>query len=129
MNPYSIPFDIPRDFTNSSGILSLTDQELNLEFQTKDVFFGLVKSDVKKTTIPLTEILDIRFKKAWFTGGKILLQVGKMDLLKNVPGHESGQIRLHVKKEFKENAMNLVAEITYVAAENSLKSMKERLSN
>jgi len=129
MNPYSIPFDIPGDFTNSSGILSLTDQELNLEFQTKDVFFGLVKSDVKKTTIPLTEILDIRFKKAWFTGGKILLQVGKMDLLKNVPGHESGQIRLHVKKEFKENAMNLVAEITYVAAENSLKSMKERLSN
>ena len=100
-----------------------------MEFQTKDGFFGLVKSDVKKTTIPLTEILDIRFKKAWFTGGKILLQVGKMDLLKNVPGHESGQIRLHVKKEFKENAMNLVAEITYVAAENSLKSMKERLSN
>ena len=127
MNPYSIPFEIPGDFTNSNGILSLVDQTLNMEFQTKDGFVGLVKSDVKKTVIPLTEIMDIRFKKSWFGGGKILLQVGKMELLKDVPGHEAGMIRLHVKKQFKENAMNLVAEITYVAAENSLASIKSRL--
>jgi hypothetical protein len=127
MNPYSIPFEIPGDFTNSSGILSLVDQELRIEFQTKDGFVGLVKSAVKKIVIPLTEIMDIRFKKSWFRGGKILIQVGSMDLLKDVPNHESGIIRLHVKKQSKESAMNLVAEITYVAAENSLKSMKERL--
>jgi hypothetical protein len=127
MNPYSIPFDIPGDFTNSSGILSLVDQELRIEFQTKDGFVGLVKSDVKKVVIPLMEIMDVRFKKSWFGGGKILIQVGSMDLLKDVPYHESGIIRLHVKKQSKESAMNLVAEITYVAAENSLKSMKERL--
>lgn len=127
MNPYSIPFDIPGDFTNSSGILSLVDQELRIEFQTKDGFVGLVKSDVKKIVIPLTDIMDIRFKKSWFGGGKILPQVGSMDLLKDVPDHESGIIRLHVKKQSKESAMNLVAEVTYVAAENSLKSIKERL--
>ena len=127
MNPYSIPFDIPGDFTNSSGILSLVDQELRIEFQTKDGFVGLVKSDVKKVVIPLTEIMDIRFKKSWFGGGKILLQVGSMDLLKDIPDHESGIVRLHVKKQSKESAMNLVAEVTYVAAENSLKSMKNRL--
>ena len=127
MNPYSIPFEIPGDFTNSSGILSLVDQELRIEFQTKDGFVGLVKSAVKKIVIPLTEIMDIRFKKSWFRGGKILIQVGSMDLLKDVPNHESGIIRLHVKKQSKESAMNLVAEITYVAAEKSLKSMKERL--
>jgi hypothetical protein len=127
MNPYSIPFGIPGDFTNSSGILSLVDQELRIEFQTKDGFVGLVKSDVKKVVIPLTEIMDIRFKKSWFGGGKILLQVGSMDLLKDIPDHESGIIRLHVKKKSGESAMNLVAEVTYVAAENSLKSMKNRL--
>lgn len=127
MNPYSIPFEIPGDFTNSSGILSLVDQALNMEFQTKDGFVGIVKSEVKKTIIPLTEIMDIRFKKSWFGGGKILLQVGKMELFKDVPGHESGMIRLKVKKQFRDNAMNLVAEITYVAAENSLASIKSRL--
>lgn len=127
MNPYSIPFDIPGDFTNSSGILSLVDQELRIEFQTKDGFVGLVKSDVKKVVIPLTDIMDIRFKKSWFGGGKILLQVGSMELLKDVPNHESGIIRLHVKKQSKESAMNLVAEVTYVAAENSIASMKSRL--
>ncbi|MDC0325358.1 hypothetical protein OAM01_01210 [bacterium] len=127
MNPYSIPFEIPGDFTNSSGILSLVDQALNMEFQTKDGFVGIVKSEVKKTIIPLTEIMDIRFKKSWFGGGKILLQVGKMELFKDVPGHEAGMIRLKVKKQFRDNAMNLVAEITYVAAENSLASIKSRL--
>ena len=127
MNPYSIPFEIPGEFTNCTGILTLVDQELRLEFQTKDGFVGLVKSDVKKVVIPLKDIMDIRFKKAWFTGGKIFIQVGSMEMLQDVPRHESGIIRLNVKKESRESAMNLVAEITYVAAENSLASVKSRL--
>jgi len=127
MNPYSIPFDIPSEFTESNGILTLTDQEIRLEFQTKDGFFGMVKSDVKRTTIPLKEILDLRFKKGWFGSGKIMLQVGNMDLLEKVPGHEAGQVKLHVKKEFAESAKNLVAEFTYVSAQNSLNAMKDRI--
>jgi hypothetical protein len=127
MNPYSIPFDIPGELTESNGILTLVDEELRMEFQTKDGFIGLVKSDVKRAVIPLSEILDIRFKKSWFGSGKILLQVGNMHLLEKVPGHTSGSVQLKIKKEFRDNAMNLVAEITYTAAEKSLKAIKDQL--
>ena len=127
MNPYSIPFDIPGELTESNGILTLVDEELRMEFQTKDGFIGLVKSDVKRVVIPLSEVLDIRFKKGWFGGGKIFLQVGNMNLLEKVPGHTSGSVQLKIKKEFRDSAMNLVAEITYTAAEKSLQDIKNRL--
>lgn len=127
MNPYSIPFDIPGELTESDGILTLVDEELRMEFQTKDGFVGLVKSDVKRIVIPLSEVLDIRFKKGWFGGGKILLQVGNMKLLEPVPGHTSGGVQLKIKKEFRESAMNLVAEIAYTAAEKSIEAIKSRL--
>lgn len=125
-NDYAVAFTLPdaNDFVDASGLLRYDKSGLHLEFQTKDAIFGVIKSGVKSVLIPHTQLRDLRFKKSWFSH-YLILQTKDMKTLKDVPGAESGEVRLKIKKADAIQAKSLGLHVSSALTDARLKLLVE----
>ncbi len=108
-------YDPDAGFTESHGILRLTETALELQFETKDAFFGLFKSGVREASLPFEEIAAVQFARKWH---KTELVVTATDLraVEGVPGVKGGRLRLRFARADRDDAEELAAELRAILA-------------
>jgi hypothetical protein len=93
--------------TETSGMLSLEDDKLILEYQTVDAVLGVLKTGVKVVDIPLDRLSSARVEqKLW--GADLVLQGKNMRVFGNAPGASGGQLRVKLKRQSVSAANELV---------------------
>ncbi|MDR8392210.1 hypothetical protein NC796_13730 [Aliifodinibius sp. S!AR15-10] len=108
----------------ASGLLKLVGEQLVLEFQLKDAFFEVFKSDVEEITIPLRELQSVELKKGWFSS-KIILEARSLRVFDEIPGTEGGECKLKIKRKDRKDAENLVSKIRLTMSEMKLKDLDD----
>lgn len=121
----SAPFEIPNvnhGFQEVKGLLKLRDEGIELEFETKDAFLGLISSGVQSVTLFYKDLASIRFEKGWFSG-KIILEATSMSIFEDIPGSEQGTCTLKIKRKHKKEAQNLISTARMHHSEHKLDQM------
>ncbi|MEN7547953.1 hypothetical protein AAG747_08535 [Rapidithrix thailandica] len=122
----SVPFRIELydGFAETRGILRLENESVFLEFETKDSFFGVIKSGVQSIDIPLKYLSSAHLAKSIF-GNKIILHAHSLKAFEKFPSSSSGELKLGIKRKFKHQAENLVTNINLKISEERLKALSE----
>lgn len=100
-------------FTESEGVIWLEGDEIVIEHQTKDAFFGTFKSKVKIARVPLDAISWIRFKRGMFAA-ELTIQARAMRAVEHVPTNKQGRLRLKFTRDLRDEAGQL-AEVLQAA--------------
>jgi hypothetical protein len=104
----SIPFktEAMSGISQVEGIGKFSPAGVVLEFEAK--ILGLVKTGVKEARLPLTDILDVKFKKGFFKlGAKIEIRLKSFTKLNELP-YENGKIKLKIRREDHQRAEEAV---------------------
>jgi hypothetical protein len=59
----SVPFKTESGFSTVNGVAKFSSAGVVLEFESK--LFGILPGGVKEARLPLTEILDVKFRKGF----------------------------------------------------------------
>ncbi|TVR30859.1 MAG: hypothetical protein EA390_07515 [Balneolaceae bacterium] len=129
MNSHIIPFEIPNvnhGFVHVKGLIHFKTDHLVLEFDERDGFVGVIKSDMKEKKIPYEEIDSINYiKKLFRTRIEI---VGKsMRSLHDIPGAEQGRCVLVISRKNRKKAENAVSNARVLLSEYNLNKMDDDL--
>ena len=93
-------------FSESDGMLRVEDDNLVIEHQTKDAFFGAFKTDVRVATVPLDQIAWVKFKRGLF-GAQLSIQARAMKAVEGIPASKQGRLRLKFPRDLKDEAARL----------------------
>jgi len=107
----SIPFTIPEinhGFQEASGLMKLTKEGIELEFEVKDAILGVIKSGIKNVIIPYSKLESIEYKKGWFSS-KIILNGTSMRVFEEVPGTDVATCTIKVKRKHREEGHSLAS--------------------
>ncbi|NGP78051.1 hypothetical protein G3570_15485 [Balneolaceae bacterium YR4-1] len=118
----TVPFIIPEinnGFQQAEGLLKVNKEQLELEFEVKDSILGVIKSGLKETVIPFSELKSIEFKKGWFST-KIILNGTSMKTFKDLPGSELASCTLKVKRKHRDEAETLISQARLQLSEYKL---------
>jgi hypothetical protein len=116
--PFSFP-DVYQGLATGGGIATATTAGLTLEFQVKDGFVGMIKSDIHKVAIPIADLHSVSLKQGWFRN-RLLIKVRTMRTLADVPGNDTGQVQLCVARRDKATAQALVSILMLSLSEKKL---------
>jgi len=116
--PFTFP-DVYQGLATGGGIATATAAGLTLEFQVKDGFVGMIKSDIRKVAIPIGELYSIDLKQGMFRN-RLFIKVRSMRTLADVPGNDSGQVELRVARRDKATAQALVSLLVLSLSEKKL---------
>lgn len=125
----TIPFSISDAYEGMAevdGLIRLEADRLTLEFQTKDAFFGVVKSDVKHVEITLSDLMAVAFKKRMFWA-TLQLRVRSMALIEAVPGARRGEIKLRFARKHRDEAHTLASNLHLRLSEHRLAELDDEL--
>ena len=125
----TIPFSINDAYeglADVDGLVRLEADRLTLEFQTKDAFFGVVKSDLKRVEITLGDLTAVTFKKKMFWA-TLALRVCTMALIEAVPGAKRGEIKLRFARKHRDEAQTLASSLNLRLSEHRLTQMDDEM--
>ncbi|MCH8496600.1 MAG: hypothetical protein LAT57_13345 [Balneolales bacterium] len=111
--------------TTVTGLITLKEQSLELEFESADAIIGFVKSDLKTISVPFSSIRRFDYESKFLRGNKFILQVKSMSAIKDVPGSKSGKVELYIDKPNKEDALALVSKFKMDFSEFRLGELDE----
>lgn len=123
----SVPFEIPDvnyGFKTVKGLLKLRDKGLELEYETTDSFFGVMKSGVKTILLPFENLEKIEFDKKWFSG-MVIIEGHSMKDFEDVPGSDRARCELKIKRKNRKEAENLVSKARAMLSEYKLSKLDE----
>ena len=108
---HSVPFSISDAYeglVDVDGLVWFDADVLTLEFQTKDAFFGLIKSNVQNVQLSLTDLASVHFAKKIFRA-TLTLRVHRLALVAQIYNASSASLEydLYYKGRF-ENALEPV---------------------
>ena len=89
---HSVPFSISDAYeglADVDGLVRFDADVLTLEFQTKDAFFGLIKSNVQNVQLSLTDLASVHFAKKMLRATLTLRCI--TDSVTNSPGHSDSR--------------------------------------
>lgn len=113
MQSFSIPVKLSDSFeglAESKGLLSIKDNSINIQFQTKDAILGMLKSDLINVELPLAHVIEISYKKSLF-GNKLILKVDDLQLLGELPDCDNNEVSLAVARKDVDLAIDFVRAI------------------
>jgi hypothetical protein len=116
--PFSFP-EVYQGFASGGGIATASIAGLTLEFQVKDSIVGMIKSDVRRIAIPISELHSVALKESWFRN-RLFIRVKSMTTLADVPGNDTGQVELRVARRDKATAQALVSILMLSLSERKL---------
>lgn len=120
-----IAFRIPSvysDLGEGDGVINLENDQITIEYQIKDAFIGVLKSNIQKVIVPLLDIHDIVFQPK-LINSKLILSTKEMATLANIPGSEKGELKLNIARADKEDAKKFVDDVMFRVSELRLKQM------
>ena len=114
----TVPFtigDLYGGLGECHGLLRDEGEHLGFEFQTRDSVAGIIKSGVKQVRVPLKELVSVSLTKGWlgtsWLGVKIVVQAGRLETLKDVPGMSQGRVELSIARKDRDAAEKFVADL------------------
>ena len=126
---HTVPFSISDAYdglVDVDGLARFEADVLTLEFQTKDAFFGLVKSDVQNVQLALTDLVSVHFAKKML-GATLTLRVHSLALVEKIPGVSRGEIRLRFARKHRDEAQTLAAQLQLRLSERKLEQMDDEM--
>ena len=112
----SIPFTTESGLSSVNGVAKFSSAGIVLEFESK--FLGLIGGGVKEIRLPLTEILDVKFRKGLFKhGAKIEIRTKTFAKLAELPSSE-GKLTLKLVPDDHERAKEAVERLNRDLAEH-----------
>ena len=108
----AVPFtmDAYEGFAETQGVVREGKEVISIEFQTKDAFIGLLKSDVKTIDIPFSEINDVLFNSNFFTA-KLRIQLKTLYAARDFPTTKNGEIQLSISRKNRKQARNFASTV------------------
>lgn len=109
----SVSFSVsdPSGLIESKGLLYIDDEDLVIEYRTSDSVLGLLQSSIKSIEIKLGDIVHSGLEnKFWST--ELVLQGRNMKIFGNLPGNESGILRLAIERRSQQAALNLIRKLS-----------------
>ena len=113
MQPFSIPIKLAdsfEGFAESKGLLSIKDENILIQYQTKDAILGVVKSGLTEVKIPLANLLEISYKKSLF-GNKLILKVNDLKIIAELPECDNNEVSLSIARKDIDDAIDFVRAI------------------
>lgn len=107
-----------------SGLLRLSENALEIEYQVKDITLGLLDSTVKTCRIPLRIIDSVDVEKKWFSG-KLDLTFTRIPALDNPFQLDGTTLKLTVKKRDLERAKTFRSKLMYEILERKMDNLDE----
>ena len=106
------PFEIlpPAGIFTNNNKFPVPSQYLNLEFQTKDAFIGLIKSEITTIQIPFSEIEDLLFNSNFFTA-KLRIQLKTLHAAQDFPATQNGEIKLSIARKNRKQARSFASSV------------------
>lgn len=107
----SIPFktESAHGLTQVNGVAKISPAGIVLEYESK--LFGVIRAGVKEVRIPLSEILDVKFRKGLFKrGAKIEVRMRTFAKLAELPSTD-GKLTLKIIRDDFERADAAVKQI------------------
>jgi hypothetical protein len=92
--------------SESEGMIRVEGDDLVIEHQTKDAFFGAFKTDVKVATVPVDAIAWVKFKRGLFSA-KLSIQARAMKAVEGLPTSKQGRVRLKFARDLRDEAERL----------------------
>lgn len=123
----TVPFEITgvsHGLKEVKGLIRLNKEGFEMEYQLRDSFVGMLKSDAKTVNIPYNNLEEITFKKGWFSS-KIVLEGTSMNAFGGLPGTEPGSRTLKIKGKNREEAQKLVSTARMRLSEYRLNAMEK----
>lgn len=97
-------------FAETTGLLKLKNDSIQIQFQTKDAILGMLKSGLQEINIPLNHVEEIGYKKSIF-GNKLFITVDDLRIIEGLPNSDNNKVTLGVSREDFEKAVDLVRAI------------------
>lgn len=122
----SVPFEIPNvnyGFQVAKGILKLSSDGIELEFETKDALLGLISSGVNSVKLSYDDLESIRIDKGWLSA-KIVLEGTSMRVFEDLPGTEQATCMLKVNRKDKDEAQKVISTARMYLSEYKLEQME-----
>ncbi len=126
---HTVPFSISDAYEGLADVGGLARFEadvLTLEFQTKDAFFGIIKSDVQNVQLTLSDLASVHFTKNIFRA-TLKLRVQSMALIEKIPGAKRGEIKLRFARKYRDEAHTLASRLQLRLSEHRLEGMDEEM--
>jgi hypothetical protein len=108
----TVPFkvhDPNASVTETEGVMTLYEDHLSLQLETRDVVLGVFKR-AKEFDVPLEEISSAEFRRRWY-GTSLTLQVRDIELFGEFPGSRLGRVRLKFRRRDRDAAEELAGMI------------------
>lgn len=102
--------DLYGNMAKASGVALIQDDDLLIEYETKDTVLGIIKSGVKELHIPLSDIASARLSRQ-FWSTKLTLQSHRLKSFEDFPGHTSGKVELVFDRQTRAASERLAADI------------------
>jgi hypothetical protein len=125
MKSRSVPFEIPNvnhGFVIVKGLFHIKNDELVLEFDERDGFVGVMKSELKEIVIPFEDVDSITLIKNLFRT-RIEIVGSSMKSLHNIPGAEQGRVLLKVKRKDRKLAEKVLSNARLSLSEYKLRQL------
>ena len=122
---YSAPFaitDINHGLQEAKGLLKVTDEGLEFEFEVKDTLIGFFKSGLKKVHIPYKKLVSVHFEKG-LIHSKIKLEGVSMRAFSELPGVDVVTCELKIKRKDRKEAARLVSKARAALSEYKLNNL------
>ncbi len=126
---HTVPFSISDAYEGLADVGGLARFEadvLTLEFQEKDAFFGIIKSDVQIVQITLSDLAAVDFAKKMLRA-TLTLRVHSMALIEKIPGAKRGEIKLRFARKYRDEAHTLASRLQLRLSEHRLERMDEEM--
>ncbi len=91
--------------TETEGVMTLYEDHLTLQLETRDVLIGKFKQ-TNEINVPLEEISSAEFRRRWY-GTSLTLQVRDIELFSKFPGSRLGRVRLKFRRRDRDAAEEL----------------------
>ncbi|QVL32673.1 hypothetical protein KIH39_01780 [Telmatocola sphagniphila] len=115
MNPVPFTVKLYGGLGECQGLLQDEGANITIEFQKVDSLAGVLKSGIRKVSIPLKELISVTLTKGWlgtsWMGVTIVLQAARIETLKDIPGMSHGRVEFSVARKNRDAAEKFVADL------------------
>ncbi|MCC5914685.1 MAG: hypothetical protein JJU46_09950 [Balneolaceae bacterium] len=123
----SVPFEIPNvnhGIVVVKGLLHIREAEIVLEFDQRDGFTQIFKSDLKEVALSYSDLESVKLEKKLFRT-RIIILANSMKILKDIPGADQGKVVLKVKRKDRKAAEEAISKAALMLSEQKLRDLDD----
>lgn len=115
--------DLYSGLARVNGLLSLTRDDLVLEFQTQDNLVGVFKGRTGTSRIPIRDLYEAEVKSNWFNRF-LIIRPKTLSAIADIPGADESELKVKFKKRDLNSAKEIVSYLNLRISEIRLEEME-----